>query len=576
MIRRLLALADDRRAVAHYVVLLVLSGLARTGTVLALVPLLSALFGAEPSRALPWLGLLAALTVLGWIADKRLHRAGFDIGFALLHTVEGRILDRLERVPADRLDARIRADAQRALTSAGQEICQGIGYLVTPAANALITPLLIGAGLLLVAWPLGIAAIAAVPVLLGAMALSGMLLRASDEAYARASDDVGTRIVELAQHQPALRAAGQADGGDSALGTALDRQRHAALRLLGFGIPGTVVFSVAAQLSLLALAGIAVWLYLSGTLTAAALVALVVVAVRFLEPFNTLGDLSPAVQALRGTLDRLHGVLATPELARIPSAATDPTAPVLAFHDVAFAYRDGDGFALDGITFDVPAGTTTAIVGPSGSGKSTLLALAAHLHDPVRGTVLLQGVDVRAYEPADLAARYAVVHQNVYLFDGTLRDNVLLGRPTATPEELAEAASRAGLDETLARLPDGWNTRVGESGAALSGGERQRVSIARALLKDAPLLLLDEATSALDNGNERDIVAALADSAPGRATVIVAHRLNTVMGADLVLFLEDGRIVEEGSPEELIAAGGRFAEYRRQREEAAGWHLVEG
>ncbi|MEV0643818.1 ABC transporter ATP-binding protein [Phytomonospora sp. NPDC050363] len=576
MIRRLIALTDDRAKTARYGVLLCLSAFVRAGAVLALIPLLSKLFSDSPSGAVPWTVLLTALVALGWFVDHRLYRVGFDIGFTILRVVESRVLDRLEHVPLGWLDARRRGDAQRALTSAGQELCQGVGYLVTPTVNAMLTPLLVGVGLLAVAWPLGVAAIASVPLLFAAMAVGGRLLRGSDEAYAQASDDVGARIVELAQHQAALRAAGRAGAHGSALGGALARQRRAALRLLAFGVPGNLVFGVVTQLALLALAATSVSLYLADTVTAPALVALIIVSVRFLEPFTTLGDLSPAIQNLKGTLARVGAILDAPGLPVAEDPAAPEPGPVLEFDRVDFSYAAGDGFALTGVSFSVPAGTTTAVVGPSGSGKSTVLALAARLHDTTGGAIRIGGRDIRAYSPADLAEVYAVVHQNVYLFDGTLHANVLLGRRRADRDDLAEAASKAGLDETLERLPLGWDTRVGESGATLSGGERQRVAIARALLKDAPLLLLDEATSALDTGNERGIVAALGDSSPTRATVIVAHRLDTIIGADQVVFIDGGRVREIGSPRELIAAGGRFAEYWRQRHDAAGWQLLAG
>lgn len=574
MIRRLLWLADDKPKTLRYALLLGTGSVIRAATVVVLVPLLTRLFSDRPADALGWVGLLAGLVVLGWFNDHRLYRAGFDIGFSILRTVETRVLDRLERVPLGWLDAKRRTDAERALTSAGQEVCQGIGYLVTPTVGAMVTPLLIGVGLLAIAWPLGVVAIGSVPLLLGAMAASGLLLRRSDAAYGRASDDVGARIVELSQQQAALRAAGRAGGYGSALGSALVRQRRATLRLLGFGIPGSVLFGVVTQLALLGLAATAVGLYLAGEVSGPALVALIVVAVRFLEPFTMLGDLSGAVQALRATTDRVFSVLDAPGLPVTDIAEPeDATAPVLGFDKVSFAYDGGDP-VLREVSFSVAAATTTAIVGPSGSGKSTLLALAARLHDVTDGTVRFHGSDVRGFAPTDLAARFAVVHQNVYLFEGTLRDNIRLGDRGSSDAELEQAASRAGLDETLRRLPDGWDTRVGESGATLSGGERQRVAIARALVKRAPLLLLDEVTSALDTGNERGVIDALSATAADRATVIVAHRLDTIIGADRIIFLDNGRVVESGPPDELIAAGGRFAEYWRQRREATGWHLV--
>ncbi|WP_219508458.1 ABC transporter ATP-binding protein [Nonomuraea ceibae] len=575
MIFDVLRLAGDRAAVVRYLVLLVVSAAVRAGAVLTLVPLLGALFSAGPGAAAGWIALLAALVAAGWAADRAVAAAGFAIGFELLSGMEARVVDRLQRIPLGWFTAGRRAEAQRALTSSGRELCQGVAHLLTPVAGALITPPLIGAGLLLVAWPLGLVALAAAPVLLGAMWASGRCLRAADDAYTAASAEAGQRVIELAQAQPALRAAGRTGVRGTAVGRALDRQRSAALRLIGFSLPGQVLFGLATQAALLGLVATAVVLGVTGELGGAQVVALVIVAVRFAEPFATLAELSPAMEALRGTLTRVRSVLDAPVLgADAPAPVVpDPGAPALELRDVRFGHEPGRD-VLAGVSFTVERGTTTAIVGPSGAGKSTLLALVARFHEAREGSVLVAGHDVRRYDPAALMGGLGIVFQDVYLFDASLYDNVRLGDPDAPDERVREAASAARLDEVIERLPDGWDTRVGERGAALSGGERQRVSIARALLKDAPLLLLDEATAALDAANERAVVAALESAAGRRATVVVAHRLSTIARADQVVFLEDGRVAEAGAPAELLARGGRFAAYWRQREQAAAWTLA--
>lgn len=232
-----------------------------------------------------------------------------------------------------------------------------------------------------------------------------------------------------------------------------------------------------------------------------------------------------------------------------------------------FAY--GDQPVLRGLTLSFAAGETTALVGPSGSGKSTVLALLAGLREPDAGQVLLDG------HPATLPqGEVSMVFQHPFLFDGTIRENVLAADRSAAPSALAQALALARVDALAARLPQGLDTRVGEGGAALSGGERQRVSIARALLKPSGVLLVDEATSALDTENEAAVVDALAEDPQGRTRVVVAHRLSTIAAADRVVFLEDGRVVEEGSVPELLALEGRFAQFWQQQDLAAGWHVA--
>jgi ATP-binding cassette subfamily B protein len=216
----------------------------------------------------------------------------------------------------------------------------------------------------------------------------------------------------------------------------------------------------------------------------------------------------------------------------------------------------------------------TAIVGPSGAGKTTITRLVARFYDPAEGTVSIGGVPLPELGSLAVTQAVAPVFQDVYLFDGTILDNIWLGRPDAAREEVLAAGRAARVDEVVARLPGGWETLVGEGGTRLSGGERQRVSIARALLKDAPIVLLDEATSALDVGNEQAIEDAFQSVRRGRTVIVVAHRLGTIATADQIVMLDaSGAIAERGNHAELLAAGGAYARYWRERQDAAGWRL---
>ena len=215
--------------------------------------------------------------------------------------------------------------------------------------------------------------------------------------------------------------------------------------------------------------------------------------------------------------------------------------------------------ALAGISLDVPAGATVALVGPSGAGKSTIANLFLRFWDPQAGVVRLDGRDLREYRLDELRRRIALVAQDTYLFNATLRDNVLVARPDASEAEVAKAIERASLAEFVAALPEGLDTRVGERGARLSGGQRQRVAIARAFLKDAPVLILDEATSHLDAVNEQAVREALAELARARTTLVIAHRLSTIRGADRIVVLDAGRVVQVGSHAALVAERGLYA-----------------
>ncbi len=350
------------------------------------------------------------------------------------------------------------------------------------------------------------------------------------------------------------------------------------MRLLLFQIPGQLLFSVASQIALIVLAGTITTLAVRGQIGAPEAVALMIVMVRFLEPFTVLADLSGAVENSRGVLANLRSIIDAPRTAQAADGA--------AHHRKSFAANRIPGCQLPlrrlrgrrrrahRPHFVLEPGTTTAIVGPSGSGKSTILSLIAGLHTTDRGQILVDGTDIGDLDAATRRALVSMVFQHPYLFDGPIRDNVRAGHPDADDEDIRDAMSLARVDEIVSRLPDGESTRVGEAGAALSGGERQRVSIARALVKPAGVLLIDEATSALDTENETAITDAIRDDPRGRTRVIIAHRPGAIRNADQVLFVDDGTIVEQGSIDELTQRGGHFAEFWRQQEQSTGWRIA--
>ncbi|KAA5602640.1 ABC transporter ATP-binding protein [Blastochloris sulfoviridis] len=242
-------------------------------------------------------------------------------------------------------------------------------------------------------------------------------------------------------------------------------------------------------------------------------------------------------------------------------------------NQVSFAYGKDGRTAVEHVTFTALRGTVTAIVGPSGAGKSTVLALLARFYDPAGGSIRIGGLDIAEADPARLQALISVVDQNVHLFRDTLRTNILLGDPGADDARLKAVVTAARLDELVAALPHGLDTRLGDGGRTLSGGERQRVAVARALLKNAPIVVLDEATSAMDPLSEKAIQDAVAALESGRTVIVVAHRLHTIAGADQILAMDRGRIIERGCHDELLARGGLYAGLWAAQQRASGWRL---
>ena len=575
MIRALLQLlpAGSGTKVVGFLLLTVLSVTVRAIGAVLLIPLVTALFGDEPRDAWAWVGWLALATAAGWGIDWVISRIGFELGFSLLETGQRGLADHLSRVRLGWFTAENTGLARQSIASTAPELVGVIVYLATPLLTALLLPLAIAIALMPFAWQLGVAALLGVPILLGAFWLSARLGRAADRAAAAANRILSERLIEFARTQQALRASRRVSAASSSVGVALTRQHGAMLKLLTMQIPGQLIFGLASQIALIVLAGTTVALAVRGDFGMPAAIAMIVVIVRYLEPFTALAGLSAGFETSSGTLEQVSTVLGAKTAPHGTASRAAAGAPRIELRDVSYAYDGDERPVIEGLDLVLEPGETTAIVGPSGSGKSTILSLVAGLREPTAGAILVDGVDAASLSAEARIELASMVFQQPFLFDGSVAENIRVGAPAASDDDLRQAASLARVDSIVERLPGQWDAGVGEAGGALSGGERQRVSIARALVKPAPVLLIDEATSALDTENEAAITASLADDPVQRTRVIVAHRLASIRGADRVVFVDQGRVIESGGVDELLAAGGRFAEFWRQQDAASGWRL---
>ena len=327
-----------------------------------------------------------------------------------------------------------------------------------------------------------------------------------------------------------------------------------------------VVLRVTSVLAIL----LSIWLFLQGNMSLFTCLMMVVSAFLVYSELESAGEMFFMLPMIDASIDRVE------EIDRAPRMDEGGSVQVPKSHDISFEHVDfsyGDRKIIDDVSFTIPEGTTTAIVGPSGSGKTTLTSLMARFWDVNKGSVKLGGIDVKDYSLDSLMSNFSMVFQNVYLFNDSIENNIKFGKPAASHEEVVAAAKAARCHEFIMALPDGYDTVIGEGGATISGGERQRLSIARAMLKDAPIVILDEATANVDPENEAELQAAIEALTGGKTIIMIAHRLKTVRHANQILVVDHGRIVQHGTHDQLIQQKGIYADFILNRKAAIDWKI---
>lgn len=574
MIRRLLHYSSPRarRLLLVELALVVATAVLQGVAFVMLVPVLRALFEGDLDTVrtctLALTGVSALYAVASWFASQ----IGMTASTAVLSSLLERLGDRLVELPIAWFGADRSGLAVDIATRGAMFVSSAPYAVLRPIITGFVTPATVLVGVAFVDGRLALAMLATVPVMWLTFRWLRNGMERDDAEHAVAVADASNRVIELARVQPALRTAADRSISDRLVDDALEHQHEAYRGLLVTGGAGIATFAGIVQLALTVVIALGAYLAVDGSLDPATLIALLVLGVRFTEPIANSGALGGGVAVATTTLNHLDALAA---LEPLPEPAT-PAARAdwgITFDDVTFGY--GGEPVLRGLSFTAPSGRMTAVVGPSGSGKTTITRLIARFYDPEGGTVSIGGVPLPELGSRTVEAAVAPVFQDVYLFDDTILNNIWIGDPELTRDEVIAAATRARVDEIAARLPGGWDARVGEGGSNLSGGERQRVSIARALLKDAPVVLLDEATAALDIGNEIAIGEALDAVRTDRTMIVVAHRLQTIMTADQIVMLDgQGGIQEVGTHAGLLAADGAYAGYWHERVRTAGWQLA--
>lgn len=525
--------------------------------------------GAPLPRAGMFISLTVIFVILSLVTHVQQYRTTYGLVYNEVRTTRLTLAERLRRLPLGYFGKRDLADLTETLMGDVNRMEHVWSHVLGYLYGSYISTALIAVCLVFYDWKLTIACLWGVPVAFILLFGSRKMTEKAAERTKAAAIRVSDGIQEALENVREIRASNREELYLEKLNRKIDDHEKVMIKgelSTGLFINGaSVIMRLGVATTILAGVGE----ILSGDIDFMMLFLFLMVITRVYAPFDQSLALIAEMFVSQVSADRINEIYSTP-LAE-GAERFEPEGHDIVFEHVSFAYDEKK--VLDDVSFTAAEGEVTALVGPSGSGKSTCAKLAARLWDKDEGTIKVGGVDISTVDPEVLLTDYSVVFQDVALFDDTVMENIRLGKHGASDEEVLAAAKAANCDEFVERLPEGYNTSIGENGAKLSGGERQRISIARALLKDAPIILLDEATASLDVENETKVQGALSRLLRGKTVLVIAHRMRTVEAADKIIVLKVGRVAEEGTPADLMKKGGIFERMVELQKQSAGWKL---
>ena len=515
------------------------------------------------------LGLLVLFALLSFVTHLQQYKATYGLVYNEVKTTRLSLAERLRKLPLGYFGKRDLADLTETIMGDVNRMEHVWSHVLGYLYGAYISTAIIAVCLLVYDWRLAIACLWGVPVAFGLLFGSRKIAARNAERTKKAAVRVSDGIQEALENVREIRATNQEERYLNGLNQKIDEHERVTIQ----GELGTGLFvnaaSVIMRLGVATTILVGANLILSGSIDFMLLFLFLLVITRVYAPFDQSLALIAERFVSQVSADRMNEIYDTPTAEG--AEKFEPKGHDIVFEHVGFSYDEKE--VLHDVSFTAKEGEVTALVGPSGSGKSTCARLAARLWDISKGVIRVGGVDISTIDPEVLLRDYSMVFQDVVLFDDTVMENIRLGKRGATDEEVRAAAKAANCDEFVHRLPQGYNTPIGENGAKLSGGERQRISIARALLKDAPIVLLDEATASLDVENETRVQGALSRLLVGKTVLVIAHRMRTVEAADKIIVLADGRVAEEGTPAELMNKNGLYHRMVDLQRQSAGWRL---
>lgn len=567
---------DHKRDWYTAIALEFLRGLAGTAQVLPLFLVLDALMHNEMTIELAWIsfGLVSASVVLQVFFHYLGYKLEMRACYLMLDDKRISIGDRMRYMPMGFFNERSLGDLTAICTATMEDLESLSGNIIVRVLTGVLNALVFSLCFMAVDWRIGLVFLGGVLAVLLVNAYMLSVSRKNAPARLAAQTQLVGAVLEYIQGMSVVKSFNLSGLAETSIERAIDEAERQNYNLEGKSIPCTMAQQIVLRLFAVAAIATAVVLYFSGEMEL--FICLLVTIGGFLVygKLEVAAALSFMLPTIDMAIDRVEEVNSSPYMdsrGEVESALNND----VVFDHVSFSYGKGADARriIDDVSLSIPTRSTCAIVGPSGSGKTTLVNLMARFWDVGDGKVTLGGQDVRDWKFDALMSHFSMVFQNVYLFNDTIENNIRFGKSEATHEEVVAAARRARCHDFIEALPDGYDTVVGEGGATVSGGERQRISIARALLKDAPIILLDEATANVDPENEAELQAAIEELTREKTVVMIAHRLKTVRNADQIIVLDRGSIVQRGTHADLMAQGGLYRNFVRTRERALGWKM---
>ncbi len=577
LIRRLLDFSGkERNALIVSFIFSLLNAIFEMLPIIAILTVLSEMFstvdGGLMSASTVWKSFVIMLaSIAGRIVFSNLSCMKRTIGsFSMCANKRLEIGERLKRIPMGYFSDNRLGDIAAAVTTTLEDIENNAVTVLEKVAGGFIHAIVIGIWLLSYEWHIGLLSFIGLGVSLLIYAGIQKAGKRLSPKRQEAQVNLVTGVLEYVQGMGVVKAFGLGETSEKGMNAAIEESADANIRLERvfsslIGIYLTVFKLVRSSILI-----VAPYLLLGGEITSVKCLLLLVSSFMIYSGVEMFGSMASIARVIEASLDRLDNVLDMPVL---DEQGTDimPEHFDLELEHVSFSYG-GENVIRD-VSVKIPEGTTCALVGPSGSGKTTLVSLVARFWDVQEGNIRIGGYDVKEYTCDSLLRNFSIVFQNVYLFEDTIENNIKFGASDATHEMVVKAAKKACCHDFISELPEGYQTLVGEGGASLSGGERQRISIARAILKDAPIVILDEATASVDPENERELQQAIAELTKDKTILMIAHRLSTIRNADQILVLDKGCIVQQGTHQALMQQEGLYRRFVDIRNQAIGWQI---